>query len=78
MKITNLEWKHPITACDDDVHGEENTTICMQSGELCTILVNMDFMNSKVLYCDVFHNFYIYSEKLRQNNKWASVWKLAL
>ncbi len=72
VKVTDVDGKHPIaglrlmSSCEDDDYDEESTIKCMQSRELCAILVMADAKDSKELYYDVFSEFYEYSEKLRQ------------
>jgi hypothetical protein len=71
VKITDVDGKHPITGlplmatADDEDYDEENSIRCMQSQELCAILVMADAKDSKELYYDVFRDFYDYSESLR-------------
>jgi len=71
VKITDVDGKHPITGlplmatADDEDYDEENSIRCMQSQELCAILVMADAKDSKELYNDVFRDFYDYSESLR-------------
>jgi hypothetical protein len=70
VKITDVDGKHPITglplmaSADDDDYDEEKSIRCMQSRELCAILVMADAKGSKALYYDVFHDFYDYSKRL--------------
>jgi hypothetical protein len=49
---------------DDDDYDEEKSIRCVQSRELCAILVMADEKDSKELYYDVFHDFYDYSKRL--------------
>jgi hypothetical protein len=75
VKITDVDGIHPVTklpltAVDEDT--DENFYNCMQSRELCAILVMADAKDSKELYDDVFKNFYNYAEKLRIHGMAAS------
>jgi hypothetical protein len=68
IKITDVDGMHPVTklpliAVDEDT--EETFYNCMQSRELCAILVMADAKDSKELYSDVFKDFYEYAERLR-------------
>jgi len=68
VKITDVDGIHPVTkapltAIDEDT--DEQFYNCMQSRELCAIMVMADAKDSKELYEDVFKDFYEYAEKLR-------------
>ena len=68
VKITDVDGIHPVTkmplaAVDEDT--SELVYNCMQSRELCAILVMADAKDSKELYSDVFKDFYDYAERLR-------------
>jgi hypothetical protein len=69
VKVTDVNGIHPITklplAISIDDEEKENVFNCMQSRELCAILVMADAKDSKELYNDVFREFYNYAEKLR-------------
>jgi hypothetical protein len=67
IKITDVDGIHPVaklplTAVDEDT--KETFYNCMQSRELCAILVMADAKDSKELYSDVFKDFYEYAERL--------------
>jgi hypothetical protein len=69
INITGPEGIHPVSGLplvasvfgDGDGEGEQSIFNCMQSRELCTILVIADAHDSKDLYYDVFHDFFDYA-----------------
>lgn len=70
VKITDIDGLHPVTkkplAIPSSEENENEMVLnCMQSRELCAIMVMADAKDSKDLYEDVFKDFYEYSERLR-------------
>jgi len=67
IKITDPDGRHPITGLPlvenvvDEDEGEKSIYNCIQSRELCTILVIADARDSKELYYDVFRDFFDYA-----------------
>jgi hypothetical protein len=75
VKITDVDGVHPVTkkpltAVDEDT--EEAFYNCVQSRELCAIMVMADAKDSKELYDEVFSEFYAYTERLRIEGMSAS------
>lgn len=68
VKITDVDGIHPVTKMPLTAIDEDNSEAlynCMQSRELCAILVMADAKDSKELYSEVFKDFYDYAERLR-------------
>jgi len=81
VKITDVDGIHPISklplSCTD-IEPNENFYNCMQSRELCAILVMADAKDSKEVYDDMFKDFYNYAESLRVHGMPACNGKPAL
>jgi hypothetical protein len=67
IKITDPDGRHPITGLPlvenvvDEDEGGKSIYNCIQSKELCTILVIADARDSKELYYEVFRDFFDYA-----------------
>jgi hypothetical protein len=80
IKITDPDGIHPVSGLplvasvlgDGDGEGEQSIFNCMQSRELCTILVIADARDSKDLYYDVFRDFFDYAIQIGEHGIPAS------
>jgi hypothetical protein len=77
VKITDVDGIHPITklplAITIDDKEKENVFNCMQSRDLCAILVMADAKDSKELYNDVFKDLYRIMLRSYGSMEWRQV-----